>query len=189
MLFGKRKVFVFAALLYQGFLLEEGRTVEMFVGVWSVTWPLGIITAALFYSVEAAWHKPLCLQKSFPLHKVSKIKENWSSVLISKRKCHFTLNVPQQRSCGGEDCTLDRFAGPSQDTRLNFAPNLNARYHICKAPQHVRSERHTSAVTLTQVVSGGLPWWGCRIAAQTGTKDGLWIMWRRWVTIERWICT
>lgn len=33
MLFWKHKVFVFAALLYQGFLLEGRRTMERLVGV------------------------------------------------------------------------------------------------------------------------------------------------------------
>lgn len=59
-------------------------------------------------------------------------------------------------------------AGPSQDTRLNFAPNLNARYHICNAPQHAR---HRAEHLCSHFNSSGL-WWPSMARMQNHGSDG-----------------
>lgn len=59
-------------------------------------------------------------------------------------------------------------AGPSQDTRLNFSPNLNARYHICNAPQRAR---HRAEHLCSHFNSSGL-WWPSMARMQNHGSDG-----------------
>lgn len=167
MLFWKRKVFVFAALLYQGFLLEGGRAMEMLVGVWSVTWPPGIIAATLFYSVEAAWHKPLRLHKSFLYIQYQK----WKRIdLLSffKAEMSFGSECAATATVRGRGLHPGQVAAPSKDTRLNFAPNLNARYHICNAPQHARCR----AAHLHSHFDSSCLWWPSMARMQNCGSDG-----------------
>lgn len=181
--FWKRKAcLLICCMKYKGFLLGGGRTVETIVGVWSVAWRLGIISAALFYSVEPAWHKTLCLHERFPLHKASKIKAYLSSLFISQRKCHFTLNVPQQGARGGHDYTLDRSPGHHRTHAwiphwistggITFVMLLSG---LRRRAAHLRSHFNWSDL-----------WWHSEVKMQS---HGFRRVQRRWVTIECWIST
>lgn len=103
---------------------------EMLVGVWSVTWPLRIITVALFYSVEPEW----CKNFMFTLRVFLYIRhQKWKRIDLL---CLFqSTNVFSLWVCHSDHHVGDRIMpwtgrrSITGHTRLNFAPNFHIESH------------------------------------------------------------
>lgn len=152
----------------------------MLVGVWSVTWPLRIISFILLGGTRVV-QKLYVYNQSFPLHKASKTKKNWSPLFISKQECHFTLRLPQRSPRGGQDYALDRSLVHHRTHTLEFPAEfshwISARDITFVMLRGVSdAELHICAVTLTPAVN--LLW------HSLGAKDGLGITRGLQVTIK-----